>query len=163
MYAIRSYYENMGLDVYGFIPPRNIVTDESFILIQENYEWTEFFSPITYRPKYVSPEVLEYSKDTYGLYHLPAWGVGNGDTLNNFDDVKTQIDYAIANKYWIAFNFHHIVDGSGTYDIVITSYSIHYTKLYDLPYPWLLKTIFWPTSYLLAIICLHNKSHPCGS
>ncbi len=109
--------ENMGLDVYGFIPPRNIVTDESFILIQENYEWTEFFSPITYRPKYVSPEVLEYSKDTYGLYHLPAWGVGNGDTLNNFDDVKTQIDYAIANKYWIAFNFHHIVDGSGTYDI----------------------------------------------
>ena len=109
--------ENMGLDVYGFIAPRNIMTDESFVLIQQNYEWTEFFSPITYRPKYVSPEVLDYSKDTYGLYHLPAWGVGNGDTLNNFQDVKTQIDYAIANKYWIAFNFHHIVDGSGTYDI----------------------------------------------
>ena len=109
--------ENMGLDVYGFIPPRNIVTDESFELIQQNYEWTEFFSPITYRPKYVTPEVLEYSKATYGLYHLPAWGVGNGDTLRNFDDVKTQLDYAIENKLWIAFNFHSITTGSGTYEI----------------------------------------------
>jgi peptidoglycan/xylan/chitin deacetylase (PgdA/CDA1 family) len=111
--------EQMGLKVNGFIPPLNKVTTASFVLIQQYYGWTEFFSPITnstYHPEYISLQELDYSKQHFGIYNEPIWGVGHGDTLRTFNDVKDKIDYAIANKLWIAIKFHGIVTTTGTYD-----------------------------------------------
>jgi hypothetical protein len=108
--------EKMGFKVSGFIPPSNKMTTASFDLIKNNYGWTQFYSPIPYQPKYTSLDSLNYSKQTYGIYDEHSWGVGNGYTLKSFSDVKNQIDYAIANKLWIAFKFHDLVTTTGTYD-----------------------------------------------
>ena len=111
--------EKMGFKVTGFIPPLNKETIQSFALIKQYYGWTEFFSPITnstYHPEYISLQELDYSKQHFGIYNEPVWGVGHGDDLRTFTDVKTKIDYAIANKLWIAIKFHEIVTTTGTYD-----------------------------------------------
>ena len=110
--------ENMGFKVTGFIPPYAKETTTSFDLIKNNYDWTEFFSPMLYTPRYItSPADLDYSKNTYGIYHIPSWGVGNKDDLKTFTDVKNKIDYIIANNYWISINFHDIVTSDRKYDI----------------------------------------------
>jgi hypothetical protein len=105
-----------GFNVTGFIPPYNKETTASIALITPNYGWTEFFSPITYHPKFASVYDLNFSKTNYGIYNLPIWGVGHDDQLKTFADVKTQIDYAIANKLWIAIKFHQITTSTGKYD-----------------------------------------------
>jgi len=105
-----------GFNVTGFIPPYNKETTASIALITPNYGWTEFFSPITYHPKFASVYDLNFSKTNYGIYNLPIWGVGHDDQLKTFADVKTQIDYAIANKLWIAIKFHEITTSTGKYD-----------------------------------------------
>jgi hypothetical protein len=105
-----------GFNVTGFIPPYNKETTASIALITPNYGWTEFFSPITYHPKFASVYDLNFSKTNYGIYNLPVWGVGHDDQLKTFADVKTQIDYAIANKLWIAIKFHEITTSTGKYD-----------------------------------------------
>ena len=111
--------EQMGFKVTGFVPPLNKETIQSFALIQKYYGWTEFFNPITnstYHPEYSSLQDLNYSKQHFGIYNEPIWGVGHGDDLKNFSDVKAKIDYAIANKLWVALKFHEIVTTTGTYD-----------------------------------------------
>jgi hypothetical protein len=107
--------ENMGFEIRGFIPPSNKITTASFELIKNNYQWTSFFSPITYQPKYMTMETLSYSNSTYGIYHEYAFGVGNSYAVDTFADAKVEIDKAIANKYLIAFKFHGIKTGSGSY------------------------------------------------
>lgn len=107
--------ENMGFIVNGFIQPSNKMTTASFDLIKNNYKWTSFFSPLTYQPLYMTLQTLDYSKTNYGIYHEYAHGVGNSYALNTFAKVKEKIDFAIANKYLIAFKFHGIKTGSGSY------------------------------------------------
>jgi peptidoglycan/xylan/chitin deacetylase (PgdA/CDA1 family) len=111
--------EKMGFKVSGFVPPLNKETIQSFALIQKYYGWTEFFNPITnstYHPEYSSLQELNYSKQHFGIYNEPIWGVGHRDDLRTVDDVKAKIDYAIANKLWVALKFHGIVTTTGTYD-----------------------------------------------
>jgi hypothetical protein len=107
--------ENMGFIVNGFIQPSNKMTTASFELIKNNYKWTSFFSPLTYQPQYMTLQTLNYSKTNYGIYHEYAHGVGNSYALNTFAKVKEKIDYAIANKFLIAFKFHGIKTGSSSY------------------------------------------------
>jgi hypothetical protein len=107
--------ENMGFIVNGFIQPSNKMTTASFELIKNNYKWTSFFSPLTYQPQYMTLQTLNYSKTNYGIYHEYAHGVGNSYSLNTFAKVKEKIDYAIANKFLIAFKFHGIKTGSSSY------------------------------------------------
>ncbi len=114
--------ENMGFQIIGYVWPFNIVTNDAFEVVQENYLWTTFYSPIPYSPDYMDMETLNTSFETYGIYHTHSHGIGTGYALNTFSEVKDEIDFAIANDMLIGFKFHEISNGGGQF---VTSISLY--------------------------------------
>jgi len=104
--------ESMGFQINGYVWPYNKVTNDAFDLVKENYLWTTFYSPISYSPDYMTLSTLNFSFQTYGIYHEHSHGVGDRYSLNSFSDVKSEIDYAIANNILLGLKLHKIETGS---------------------------------------------------
>jgi len=107
--------ENMGLQVNGYVWPFNIVTNDAFDLVRDNYLWTTFYEPISYHPQRMNLSTLDFSFQTYGIYHEHSHGIGNGYALNSFSNAKNEIDFAITNNLLIGFKFHAIENGSNKF------------------------------------------------
>ena len=100
--------ENMGLKINGYVWPYNIVTEEAFELVKENYLWTTFYNPISFSTEIMDLQTIEESYQKFGIFHEHTQGIGTGYELDSFSKVKEEIDFAIENNMLIGFKFHFI-------------------------------------------------------
>ncbi len=100
--------QNKGFKIFGFAFPNDVITTDSSAVVNQNYNFTTVPLP---------KQNTVFSIENDGQPFLLTIPVLHGNTvsgfpptLETFDQVKAQVDSAIANKTWVVLLFHRIDD-----------------------------------------------------